>query len=57
MAMDDPRLERSAGRSRILPVVWLLVLGALVHLAVSIAPDWYRIFGPYLLVEPSRDVR
>ena len=56
MAMDD-QLDRYARPSRIPLAVWLLLLAALLHLAVSIAPDWYRLFGPYLLVEPAMVIR
>jgi hypothetical protein len=31
--------------------VWLLLGGAIAHLAVAIAPDSYSVFGPYLLVD------
>jgi hypothetical protein len=49
--MDDPLTDQPTRRSTIPFVVWLLVAAALAHLAVSIAPDWYRLFGPYLLVD------
>lgn len=31
--------------------VWLLLVGAIVHLGVRIAPDSYSLFGPYFLVD------
>jgi hypothetical protein len=31
-------------------VVWLLLAGAVVQLAVQVAPDSYSVFGPYFLV-------
>lgn len=52
MAMDDHLVEGTARPAGTSLAVWLLVLASLVHLTVSIVPDWYRLFGPYLLVEP-----
>lgn len=49
--MHDLLTDRSARPSRNSWAVWLLLAGALVQLAVRIAPDWYRLFGPYMLVD------
>jgi hypothetical protein len=38
--------------SRAIPwPVWALLVGAIVQLGVQIAPDSYRVFGPYFLVD------
>lgn len=49
--MDDTVPRQPARPSTIPAAVWLLVAGAVVQLAVSIAPDRYQVFGPYLLVD------
>ena len=38
-------------------VIGALLVAAAVSLVVALAPDWYRIFGPYLLVDGSLVLR
>lgn len=50
----DERDARSIGARAWLP--WALggiAVAALVRLAVELAPNWYRLFGPYLLLDLS----
>lgn len=52
--MDDGMLGRRSSRTVPAWMPWALgALGvaALVQIGARVAPDWYRIFGPYLLVD------
>jgi hypothetical protein len=54
--MNQPSMPGSEAslRSRAIPwPVWLLLAGAIVQLAVQVAPDSYQVFGPYFLVNGS----